>query len=421
MERLALILSFCLLSCAPGRKAEAVRSGELRARIESAQERPAQSIGLDTDCIRRDTLTVRDENGNEVFLMRASRDENGEMVAREELEASMVVAAFKNIAERHGRVDLRFDIIVPAEMTDTRWQIRLEPVLYIMEDSLSLEPVLVTGEDFRRSQLRGYEKYGRYLGGIDTNPGSYLKRREYEIFVARNASEMSSESGVTRDEAVEHYTRIGALHREERRDSRKEQMFRRYVKSPIISEGLRLDTVMVADGGGLRYSYVQAIDAGPGLRKAEIALRGGVFSYDGPVCKLSESGRITYYISSLSTLADETPRYLGDAPDTIYMKGLQALKDRDYTTALEFLNPYADFNAALAYCALDYDATAMTLLSGLPPSAKGEYVKALLYSRMGEEEQAVLSFLNACKMDPAFVHRGNLDPEISALVRKYKL
>lgn len=587
---LICVLLFC--ACAPVRKAEAVRRGDLRARIEAAHESSVQQLDLNTDNIRRDTLTVRDENGNEVFLMRAVRDESGEMVAREELEASVVVAAFKNVAERHGKVDLRFDIIVPAAMTDSRWQIRLEPVLYIMEDSLSLEPVLVTGEDFRRAQQRGYARYGRFVGSIDTNPLSYLRRREYDIFVNRNATAMT-ETGITRDEAVEHYTRTGALHREERRDSKKEQMFRRYVKSPIVSEGLRLDTVMVADGG-LRYSYVQTINTRPRLRKAEIALQGGVFSYEGPVCRLPESGRLTYYISSLSTLAEDIIRYrmkvvervayansvcriefpagsavldtalAGNAeemariganmkalsdmeefevdsvvvvascspegplqvnrrlsglrgkavcnwfgagfiprevpenwktldelidrdtvltaaqkrdygslagvkspdaredslssreyypylleelyprlrtvsfkfclhrkgmvkdtvhttePDTLYMAGVQALKDRNYSLALDCLRPYADFNTALAYCALDYDSAAMALLSELPPTAKGEYLKALLHSRLGEEEQAVLSFMNACKLDPAFVHRGNLDPEISALLKKYK-
>ena len=589
-----MLCAILLCACAPGRKAEAVRSGEVRARIEAVQETSLQSIASGTDNIRRDTLSVRDENGNEVFLMRAARDENGEMVASDELDASMVVASFKNVAERHGKVDLRFDIIVPPGMTDSRWQIRLEPVLYIMEDSLSLEPVLVTGEDYRKAQRRGYERYGRFLGSIDTNPQSYLRRREFAIFMDRNASEAAAEFGVTRDEAVEHYTRMAALHRGERRDSRKDEMFRRYVKSPIISEGLRLDTVIVADGGELRYSYVQAINTRPKLRKAEIELGGGVFSFDGPVCRLPESGRLTYYISSLSTLADDIVKYrmkvvervayansvcriefpagsavldtalgrnaaematiganikalsdmeefevdsvvvvascspegplqvnkrlsalrgkavcdwLGagfiprevpenwhtldalverdtlltaaqkadygrlagvrspDAredslsrrdyypylrgevyprlrtvsfkfclhrrgmvkdtihttePDTLYMAGVQALKDRNYSRALDLLRPYRDFNTALAYCALDHDEAALSLLREMPPSAKGEYVKALLHARLGEEEQAVLSFMNACKMDPAFVHRGNLDPEISALLKKYK-
>ncbi|MBO4595844.1 MAG: hypothetical protein J5632_04455 [Bacteroidales bacterium] len=595
MKSLPVILSCILMlgACAPVRKAEAVRRGDFRARIEAVQESSVQKLELGTDNIRRDTLTVRDENGNEVFLMRAARDENGEMVAREELAASMVVAAFKNVAERHGKVDLRFDIIVPAAMTDRRWQIRLEPVLHIMEDSVALEPVLVTGEDFRRAQQRGYARYGRFLGSIDTDSASYLRKREFDIFVDRNAARNEG-LGVTRDEAVEHYTRMAALHRGERRDSRKDEMFRRYVKSPIISEGLRLDTVIVADGGELRYSYVQTINTRPKLRKAEIELGGGVFSYDGPVCRLPESGRLTYYISSLSTLADDIVKYrmkvvervayansvcriefpagsavldtalgrnaaematiganikalsdmeefevdsvvvvascspegplqvnkrlsalrgkavcdwLGagfiprevpenwqtldalverdtlltaaqkadygrlagvrspDAredslsrrdyypylrgevyprlrtvsfkfclhrrgmvkdtihttePDTLYMAGVQALKDRNYSRALDLLRPYRDFNTALAYCALDHDEAALSLLREMPPSAKGEYVKALLHARLGEEEQAVLSFMNACKMDPAFVHRGNLDPEISALLKKYK-
>ena len=36
-------------------------------------------------------------------------------------------------------------------------------------------------------------------------------------------------------------------------------MYRRYVKSPIVTEGLRLDTVMRAASGDFIYNYVQTI------------------------------------------------------------------------------------------------------------------------------------------------------------------
>ena len=54
-------------------------------------------------------------------------------------------------------------------------------------------------------------------------------------------------------------------------------------------------------------------------------------------------------------------------------------------------------------------------------TAKTEYMKALIYSRKGEDAQAVRHYISACKMDPAFIHRGNLDPEISVLAGKYEL
>ena len=44
---------------------------------------------------------------------------------------------------------------------------------------------------------------------------------------------------------------------------------------------------------------------------------------------------------------------------------------------------------------------------------------ALVLSRTGREREAVRLYLRACEKNPALVHRGNLDPEISGLMDKY--
>ena len=108
-------------------------------------------------------------------------------------------------------------------------------------------------------------------------------------------------------------------------------------------------------------------------------------------------------------------------PDTLYMRGVKALKDRDYRTAVTLLRPYNDFNTAVAYCAMGYNASAMEVLGGLEPGDKVEYMMALLCSRNSDDALAVQHYLNACNLNPAFVHRGNLDPEISGLIEKYRL
>ena len=38
-----------------------------------------------------------------------------------------------------------------------------------------------------------------------------------------------------------------------------------------------------------------------------------------------------------------------------------------------------------------------------------------------QKREAVEHYLNSCRLNPAFVHRGNLDPEISALIKAYGL
>ena len=107
--------------------------------------------------------------------------------------------------------------------------------------------------------------------------------------------------------------------------------------------------------------------------------------------------------------------------DTVYMKGVQAIRDHDYQAALAFLAPYHDYNTAVAYVALDRNLSALEILEPLPRTPQVNYMLALLYARRGDDQAAVQHYLNACGQDRSYISRGNLDPEISALIRRYNL
>jgi tetratricopeptide (TPR) repeat protein len=107
--------------------------------------------------------------------------------------------------------------------------------------------------------------------------------------------------------------------------------------------------------------------------------------------------------------------------DSTYMNGVQAIRDRDYETALTLLRPYNDYNTAIAYLCMDYNASAMQILESLEKTAQVNYMLAVLYSRRGDEEKAVECYIRSCSQDPSYIHRGNLDPEISVLIRRYGL
>jgi len=107
--------------------------------------------------------------------------------------------------------------------------------------------------------------------------------------------------------------------------------------------------------------------------------------------------------------------------DSSYMRGVQAIKDRDYKTALTLLKPYSDYNTAVAYCALDYNASALEILSPMPRTSQVRYLLAILLSRTGRIHEAVEEYRLACEENPSLVHRGNLDPEISSLIRNFNL
>ena len=107
--------------------------------------------------------------------------------------------------------------------------------------------------------------------------------------------------------------------------------------------------------------------------------------------------------------------------DTAYMSGVQAIRDRNYKKAICMLSPYNDFNTAVAYCAMDYNASAMAILKNLKKNDKVEYMLAILYSRQGEYSKAIKHYMNACARNKDYINRGNLDPEISAIIKKYGL
>ena len=636
----ALLLVVLLLAgCGPQGKLERLRRQSLSARMVIADEKELPEIAMGGEP-RRDTMVVEDPDGNQVLILRAVKDENGEMVATDVLQAAKVTARFRNVAERSGRVDLNFRIIVPEAMQDREWQLRFYPDLFVLEDSLRLDPILITGEGYRKAQLKGYEHYRRFLDSIAADSTHFVDRFQLEVFLRRNLpdiyryktdsttvseEEFRSHYGVTERQALTHYTNQLVVRRNRRKVSRKDDMFRKYVKVPIVTEGLRLDTVIVSPDGDILYDYVQSIHVKPSLRKATVLLSGDIFEEDRRIYRVPRTEPLTFYISSISGLSDDAVRYktivterrvqantacyidfeqgraeirketghnreemariegnlrsllqnkdfdldsivvtascspegtyehnrrlsmrrsesvsdyfegflkhyrdsvrrngfsigldetwreetptdirllsrnnpenwtmldalvredgslserekeeyartasfgqpdlreqqLQRLPsyrhireslyprlrtvrfdfhlhrkglqkdtvhttviDSVYMRGLQAIRDREYEQAVTLLRPYRDYNTAVAFCALNYNASALEVLEPMERTDKVLYLLAILYSRRGDDRRAVESYLKACRLNPSFIHRGNLDPEIAGLIRRYGL
>ena len=662
-----VIVLLCAQSCAGPSKLQQIQTERLQASIglvEDASTSLSMTKGTPVyDIARPDTLVVHDDDGREMIIMKAIKDENGEMVATDVINAAVVEARFRNVAERHGKVDIEFQIRVPKEMQDEQWQLRFYPRMHILEDTLHLDQVVITGAKYRKAQLKGYQQYEKYLASIITDTTRFINMRLLELFIQRNipdlyafkadstdvadehfnaildtkvAGSFASEFGVTGRDAIEHYTNTISKRLNARRWEQREKMYRKYVKAPIVHEGLRLDTVITAANGDFIYNYVQTIATRPKLRKVDVVLSGDIFEQDKRLYEIPETESLTYYISSLSAFVDNSPRYKkqiisrrveantacyidfeqgsdviledlsnnrfemgrikenlaslienkvfdldsivvtascspegsmkyntrlsqrrsesvsryfdafirdyrdslreenmvhvyfdgmaeeeipgqvgndvrfisknnpenwrmldvliaesdsltadqkreyidicedqdldareemfsrkpyyrflrevlyprlrtvkfdfhlrrkGMVKDTIqttvldeeYMAGVQAIRDRDYKTAIELLRPYKDYNAAVAFCAMDYNASALGILEALDarsePGMTGQidYLLAVIYGRQGKDQKAVEHFLKACKLNPTFVHRGNLDPEISELIKRYNL
>ena len=268
---------------------------------------------------------VGDIMSGELFLMNAVKDEEtGEMVASDVLQASSVTARFRNVAERAGYVTIGFDINVPAGMADSRFQLKLYPRMEMPDDVRELEPVVITGLKYREGQLRGYERYRRFLASIVTDTTDFVRIGQLEIFLQRhfpdtykmkNDSSLVSEPqaenlfGVTQQEALQHYTRKMLRRLNDRRMARREFIFRKYVKDPIVKEGIRLDTVLSSADGDFVYRYLHTFRTVPFLKKVVVSMTGNLFVDGTVVASLPRTEELTFYISTLSSLIDETPKY----------------------------------------------------------------------------------------------------------------
>ena len=287
--------------------------------------------------------SIRGSLSDGPIIMNAIRDsETGEMVASDVISASKVTARFRNVAERAGYVTIGFDITVPAAMADSRWQLKVRPMMRIMADTLELDPVYITGSGYRAAQLRGYERYRAFLATIITDTADFVHLRQLEVFLERHFPEtyaMKNDSslisqpmaenlfGVTQRDALYHYTSHLRRTINERRKLRAARLYDRYVKDPIVTEGIRLDTVLVSADGDFTYCYEHTFKSRPNLRKVMVALDGDLYEMGEHLTALPFPDELTFYISSLSSLADMTTRYRMTIMERMVYDNTKALID----------------------------------------------------------------------------------------------
>lgn len=645
----SIILMVIISSCGTTKqRLKEINKGQLDSVSFNMPQKSAVPAEIQAQKFVQDTIIIKDAEGNETFLMKAIEDEEtGEMVATEVLQAATVTARFQNLAERRGKVDLEFLVTVPAGMMHEKWQFRLYPDLFVLGDSTRLEPVLITGKAYREAQLRGYERYSKFLSRIIQDDMEFLNVYQFELFLQRNIPELfafktdssfvsesafKSHYGLDEQEVVEHYINKARRKANNQLKRKRGKMQDKYIPAPIVTEGIRLDSVVTTNQGDIVYHYVQTIETRPKLKKATILLAGEIYEAEKMIYHLPEMEPLVYYISSMSSFADEsivkyltkvierraeantaykidfevakseikpelgenakeiarikenlaslmqnevfdldsisinataspegsydlnsrlahsrsvsvtnyftkyikhykdslerekgfsmvvgddmdetivaqekmpdirlTPRstpenwedlaeYIrrdtvmtddqkneyfdhhdkhkpdareaklknyswyphmkkniypklrtvkfnfflhrkGMVKDTVhttvvdsaYTKGVWALKDMDYDTAISMLAPYNDYNTAVAYIGKDRNLSALQILEPMERTAPVNYLLGILYSRIGEVQKAVECYMLSVEQEPMYRHRGNLDPEISVLIKQYGL
>ena len=104
-------------------------------------------------------------------------------------------------------------------------------------------------------------------------------------------------------------------------------------------------------------------------------------------------------------------------PDMTYARGVELLQKRKYARALYILDGYNDRNTVVAHLSMDHNERALEVLATLPADAITEYLKAIACSRLVRKEEGRKHFLDACRLDERMEYRGNLDPEITELLK----
>ena len=605
--------------------------------------------------VEKDKIVKTELQGEAVIMNTVYDEESGETVITDNLKEVVVEAPYKNVAERNGIIELAFDLIVPAQMQDAKWQLRFTPQLFYLGDSLNLNKIFITGNMYRQKQLRGYELYNRFLGSILPD-SSFIKSfcyvRLMEIFLKRNfplvhnlksdtllheASYIEELLGDDGLRVIEHYTKNRLVKRNNRRKLMREKMFSKYVKVPLDTAGLRLDTIITNDNNTLAYRYLQSFKTLPNLKRIDLQLKGEVYESDKQIYSMPPIPRLAYYVSSMSWFVRDETRYIekiiernayintaayidfpvgkynlidtlsnnlfeagrikanlrdialnsdfvmdsvimtaGCSPegryannvtlakkrgesikryfldyynhvvdsinapvwhidfdgktersvkmpaknyresdgsngitdrfkvktipenwdklyillvndsisksnsnllslfeiedvdlrerelskipdyryirstlypllrtvkfefylhrkgmikdtvhttvvDSLYRKGVEALKERDYKLAIDCLKGYKDYNTAVAYICMDYNHSALDILNSLPNNSRVLYMRALVNARLGKENKAAELLVKAVEKEPSLRFRVNLDPEMSVLASKYNL
>lgn len=331
------ILAASLVSCSSYRRYAGMVEAAGQVSLSVSDEMPEASEKSDG----KEYVDSVDVSDGPV-IMNAIRDtETGEMTATDVITASKVVARFRNVAERAGKISFSFDITVPEGMIASEYQLRFSPLIETSSGNIPLDPVFITGSAYRKRQLRGYERYREFLESIITDSTAFIRKEQLETFLKRYYPEtaaMKTDSsyvpeplaqnlfGVSQAEALRHYTDMMRKRRNDKRMDSKEEMFRKYVKSPVINEVV-LDTVMSAGDGSLMYRYTHTMAAGPGMRKLSVSLGGSVYRDGKLVMQMPSPEKLTYYISSLSTLADNSTRYVFKVVDRVVTDHTEAFLD----------------------------------------------------------------------------------------------
>lgn len=411
LQKAIIIMAASLfsISCASTIKLSSIRKNHANTSLYLPSEKEIERYGGES----------RDEKPDQFggYLMNAVKDEEtGEMTAVEKLDAAIIVSRFRNTAERKGLINFEFMIVATDSLQDPSWQLRFFPIVrYENGDSLELAPVYLTGNDFRNAQITSQNRYEKYLKGLSRDSTKFIDHKQKEAFLKR-----FPEASIDENEVNDHYKKPLTIKYNAYKATMAPIIKRKLITTPLNDDTIRTDSTTSADSTFVYY-YSQTIPSGRNTHKFYLTIKTLIWNGKKVICTLPQTEPITYYVSSLSGLINENLASIHQS-DSTYSKGIQMMRDSDWENALEKLAPYEDYNSALAYLALEYNATSCAILERIPkPDAKSFYLMSISYSRRNNEEKSLEALAKAIELQPNLKYRANLDPETATLIKKLVL
>ena len=305
----------------------------LRARQDSIDK----AMALEREMLSE---SLKDTTTGQTFMQ---RDSTGTLT--ETLGPSFVVGRSRTRKVKGGKVALEFEVHVPDSTFNLSkdWCVNLKPRLVLLHKEIiatetdttsirevyadsALNKMVLSGEAFRERQMKGYERYNKFVSSIVTDSTTFQDKHQLEVFLQRNLpgiykfkndSSVVSEKaflsayGVNEEQAIEHYTRKFSRTINRIKEENKERVFNFLVKNPIEEDGIQLDTVY-KEGDDFIYEYSTIISTKhrKDLNHALIYLDGDIANANGTVFyHIPQTDSVDFPISTVKDFIRDTTVY----------------------------------------------------------------------------------------------------------------
>ena len=238
-------------------------------------------------------IKYKDKDGKEINILSGEKD-GDDYLYSVQLQGVEVVAKSKTLPERNGMVTISFIVMVPQEYLQSGWRIKVEPSLDNNGDVKALQPVVVTGTEFKYiSDGKRFYQDKNMKSDIALERRLLERRNKRSVYRYKDNKEVDSLKNILSNW-------------QEWRDG-------------FYAHDWRLDSV-IQKKENFEYYYNQDFPSEDMEKKLKLSFVATVEDLDGQSYPLPAGDTLNYFISSMMQFLDRTPRYVRH---TIYRKATE--------------------------------------------------------------------------------------------------